>query len=85
MQILIDFDGTCTTHAFPYVGKDIGAASVLKELTEAGNDLILFTMRSTLPYTLIDENGNKTKINTYDWFKNLKKIVAQIKKVPILI
>ena len=25
MYIGIDFDGTCTTHDFPKVGKDIGA------------------------------------------------------------
>ena len=42
----IDFDGTCVTHEFPYVGKDIGAEPVLKELIENGHKLILYTMRS---------------------------------------
>lgn len=42
----IDFDGTCVTHEFPNVGRDIGAAPVLKKLVEAGHQLILFTMRS---------------------------------------
>lgn len=46
MDICIDFDGTCVTHEFPIIGKDIGAVPVLKELTEAGHRLILFTMRS---------------------------------------
>jgi len=46
MDICIDFDGTCVTHEFPKVGKDIGAAPVLKRLVEAGHQLILFTMRS---------------------------------------
>lgn len=46
MDICIDFDGTCTTHEFPNLGKDIGAVSVLKDLVEAGHNLILFTMRS---------------------------------------
>jgi hypothetical protein len=46
IEICIDFDGTCVTHEFPKVGKDIGAAPVLKELTEKGHRLILFTMRS---------------------------------------
>ena len=32
MEICIDFDGTCVTHEFPKVGKDIGAVSVLKKL-----------------------------------------------------
>ena len=46
MIIAIDFDGTCVTHEFPNVGKDIGAASVLKELVANGHQLILWTMRS---------------------------------------
>lgn len=44
--IAVDFDGTCVTHEFPNVGKDIGAAPVLKELTDRGAKLILWTMRS---------------------------------------
>lgn len=46
MTINIDFDGTCVTHSFPQVGKSIGAVPVLKKLTDAGHQLILFTMRS---------------------------------------
>lgn len=46
MVIAIDFDGTCVTHEFPQVGKDIGAAPILKRLTDNGHQLILFTMRS---------------------------------------
>lgn len=46
MDICIDFDGTCVTHEFPQIGKDIGAIPVLKELVWAGHKLILFTMRS---------------------------------------
>lgn len=46
MDICIDFDGTCVTHEFPLIGKDIGAVPVLKKLVEAGHRLILFTMRS---------------------------------------
>lgn len=42
----IDFDGTCVTPEFPKVGKDIGAAPVLKLLVEAGHRLVLWTMRS---------------------------------------
>lgn len=53
MIIAIDFDGTCVTHEFPKIGKDIGAAPVLKKLVEAGHQLILFTMRSDVvnPYS----------------------------------
>lgn len=46
MDICIDFDGTCVSHEFPAIGKDIGAIPVLRELTEKGHRLILFTMRS---------------------------------------
>ena len=46
ITIAIDFDGTCVTHEFPRVGKDIGAVPVLKKLTDNGHKLILFTMRS---------------------------------------
>jgi hypothetical protein len=46
MEIAIDFDGTCVTHEYPNIGKDIGAVPVLKRLMESGNQLILFTMRS---------------------------------------
>lgn len=46
MQIGIDFDGTCVSHEYPEIGKDIGAAPVLKSLVANGHQLILFTMRS---------------------------------------
>lgn len=46
MDILIDFDGTCVTHEFPLVGKNIGAAQVLRDLVSNGHRLVLFTMRA---------------------------------------
>ena len=46
MIIAVDFDGTCVTHEFPNIGRDIGAGPVLKYLTEKGHQLILNTMRS---------------------------------------
>lgn len=46
MIIAIDFDGTCVTHEYPNVGKDIGAIPVLKKLVEKGHQLLLLTMRS---------------------------------------
>lgn len=52
MIIAVDFDGTCVTHEFPLVGRNIGAEKVLKELTDNGHQLILFTMRANRP-----ENG----------------------------
>lgn len=44
--IAVDFDGTCVTHEFPNVGRDIGAVPVLKRLTAEGHRLILWTMRA---------------------------------------
>jgi hypothetical protein len=46
MVILVDFDGTCVTHEFPFIGKEIGAVPILKKLVAKGHKLILFTMRS---------------------------------------
>jgi len=46
MDINIDFDGTCVTHEYPKIGKDIGAIPVLKRLVQNGHRLIIFTMRS---------------------------------------
>ncbi|MDR0303292.1 MAG: hypothetical protein LBH98_00750 [Chitinispirillales bacterium] len=46
MLIAVDFDGTCVTHEYPNVGKDIGAQKILKRLVDRGDDLILWTMRS---------------------------------------
>lgn len=46
MIIAIDFDGTCVTHDYPRIGKDIGAVPVLKKIVENGHRLLLLTMRS---------------------------------------
>lgn len=63
MVIAVDFDGTCVTHEFPEVGKDIGAAPVLKRLVDCGHKLILFTMRSD------GQNNNPDVLNdAIKWF-----------------
>lgn len=46
MIIAIDFDGTCVEHAYPIIGKDIGAVPVLKAFIARGDKLILHTIRS---------------------------------------
>ena len=46
LYIAVDFDGTCVTHEYPYIGQDVGAVPVLKELAAQGHNLILYTMRS---------------------------------------
>ena len=44
--IVVDGDGTVFTHDYPEIGKDIGAAPVLRKLIENKHKIILFTMRS---------------------------------------
>lgn len=39
MIIAVDFDGTCVTHEYPHIGKDIGAIPVLQQLTQEGHQL----------------------------------------------
>jgi len=75
MDICIDFDGTCVTHEFPKIGKDIGAVLVLKELIASGHNLILFTMRNNCENNTgfseeIPEiiNGNHLD-DAINWFK----------------
>jgi hypothetical protein len=58
IKIAVDFDGTCVTHEYPKVGKDIGAVPVLKRLIAGGNRLILNTMRC-----------GKELQDAVDWFK----------------
>lgn len=53
----IDFDRTCVTDLFPYVGDNIGAASVLRKLADK-NLLILYTVRD-----------GKYLQDAVDWFK----------------
>ena len=56
--ICIDFDGTCVTHEYPNIGKEIGATEVLKELINKGHEIILFTIRS-----------GKELQDAVDWFR----------------
>lgn len=56
--IAVDFDGTCVSHEYPEVGKDIGAQEVLKRIVDGGGLLILWTMRS----------GQELQ-DAVDWFK----------------
>lgn len=56
--VAVDFDGTCVTHEYPEVGKEIGAVPVLRRLVWSGAKLILWTMRS----------GSKL-VDAVEWFK----------------
>lgn len=61
MIIGLDFDGTCVTHEFPKIGKDIGAVPVLKELVQNGHKIVLNTMRC--------DSEKKTLTEALLWFK----------------
>lgn len=64
--LAIDFDGTCVTHKYPKVGRDIGAVPVLKKLVENDHKLMLWTMRGNKPTS----EGVNTLQDAVDWFKN---------------
>ena len=65
MIIAIDFDGTCVKNKYPYIGEDIGAVPVLKDLVKRGHKLILCTMRS---HKL--NKGIDCLQDAVDWFNN---------------
>ena len=73
LVIAIDFDGTCVTHEFPRIGRDIGAEPVLKRLVDAGHRLILWTMRSDVEAPLssdpaIHAVGGQYLTDAVKWF-----------------
>jgi hypothetical protein len=75
MDIAIDFDGTCVTHEFPKIGKDIGAVPTLKKLVDAGHNLILFTMRSDVSDVTSNDNNIHKQPGNYlsdavNWFRD---------------
>ena len=71
IPICVDFDGTCVTHDYPNLGKDVGAQEVLQELLAAGHKLILFTMRD-----------NKELDDAVKWFETNNIKLWGIQKNP---
>jgi hypothetical protein len=69
MVICIDFDGCVVTHAFPEIGKDIGAVPVLKKLIESGHELILYTCRSNFKYPNLYQSSDYLS-KAVQWFKD---------------
>ena len=77
MIIAIDFDGTCVTHEFPNIGKDIGAVPILKRIADKGHRIILFTMRSDVEFPVSEDDaihsfGGTYLSNAVEWFKENK-------------
>lgn len=87
LTICIDFDGTCVAHEFPYIGKDIGAEPVLKELIEHGHKLILYTMRSDKTNVktdnpLIHNTSGNYLTQAVNWFKERNIPLYSIQSNP---
>ena len=71
MIIAIDFDGTCVTHEYPEIGRDLGATTTLKTLVDNGHKLILLTMRS-----------GKTLEDAKHWFEEKGIILYGVNENP---
>jgi hypothetical protein len=68
----IDFDGTCVTHEYPKVGKDIEyCEQVLNRLLKNNHRLILNTMRS-----------GKELNDAVEWFKSKNIALFGVNKNP---
>ena len=78
MIIAIDFDGTCVTHDYPEIGKDIGAEKVLRRLVDNGHQLMLWTMRGNKPI----QHGLNTLQDAIDWFKENDILLWGINENP---
>lgn len=72
-----DMDGTCVTHMYPDLGRDIGATSYLKEFTDKGGLIILWTMRSGGP-----NNHPNVLTDAVNWFKTNNIPLYGINKNP---
>ena len=71
MTIAIDFDGTCVTHEYPEIGRDLGATTTLKTLVDNGHRIILLTMRS-----------GKTLEDAKHWFEERGIILYGVNENP---
>ena len=69
--VAVDFDGTCVTNEYPRIGKEIGAAPVLKKMTDKGIKLVLYTMRDG---KLLEE--------AVQWFKDNNIPLYGVNKTP---
>ena len=63
--VAVDFDGTCVTHDYPKVGREIGAPLILRRIIDGGHRIMLWTMRGNKP-TSDDVN---TLEDAVEWFK----------------
>lgn len=65
----VDFDGTCVAHRYPEIGEEApGASEALREIREAGNDIIIVTMRSDRPVEIGGRVFDSLESDVWDWF-----------------
>lgn len=73
LVISIGFDGVCVSDEYPKIGQDIGAAYILRKLTNTGHRLILSTTRSNIPRAVPIEEASKSNClllkDAINWFK----------------
>ena len=69
--VAVDFDGTCVTNEYPRIGKEIGAAPVLKKMTDKGIKLVLYTM-----------THGKLLEEAVQWFKDNNIPLYGVNKTP---
>ena len=67
MIISIDFDGTVVSHAYPFIGFDIGSVPVLKAIVDNGHKIILNTMRSHKKIKILEKEIDPLQ-EAIDWF-----------------
>lgn len=85
--IAVDFDGTCVSHEFPLVGREIGAPRVLKRIVAAGARLILWTMRSDVEnpssdHPEITPQGGPYLTEAIQWFEKHEIPLYGIQRNP---
>lgn len=84
MVIAVDFDGTCVTHEFPKIGKDIGAIPVLRKLVEKEHQIILYTMRSHCNNKCVTNEGVRlmdTLQEAIDWFHKMRFLYMVLMRI----
>ena len=87
--IAVDFDGTCVTHEFPKIGKEVpSAVRVLKRLVDSNCKIILYTMRAdrhkenpTKTEGIFDVTGNFLS-DAVKWFIDRKIPLYGINENP---
>ncbi len=80
LVIAIGFDGVCVKDKFPRIGEDIGAAHVLRKLTDTGHRLLLYTSRIDIKHV----NPGVRVGGIYDRFYLTQALLwFEMNKIPV--